>query len=103
MSTARSWGSERTAAQKQASTRASLRKPLCHCVGTIRRSQTQSVRRNPTQSHCLDGVILPFDPTEKYIDVEDIDHMISYFEEKEEYEKCAFLKNFKSNINLDKY
>ena len=51
----------------------------------------------------LDGVILPFDPTEKYIDVEDIDHMISYFEEKEEYEKCAFLKNFKSNINLDKY
>ncbi len=51
----------------------------------------------------LDGVILPFDPTEKYIDVEDIDHMISYFEEKEEYEKCAFLKNFKSNINLDNY
>jgi len=51
----------------------------------------------------LDGVILPFDPTEKYIDVEDINHMISYFEEKEEYEKCAFLKNFKSTINLDKY
>ena len=51
----------------------------------------------------LDGVILPFDPTEKYIDVEDIDHMISYFEEKEEYEKCAVLKNFKSTINLDDY
>ena len=51
----------------------------------------------------LDGVILPFDPTEKYIDVEDINHMISYFEEKEEYEKCAFLKNFKSNINIENY
>jgi hypothetical protein len=29
--------------------------------------------------------------------------MISYFEEIEEYEKCAVLKNFKSTINLEKY
>jgi len=29
--------------------------------------------------------------------------MINYFEEKEEFEKCAVLKNFKSTINLDNY
>ena len=51
----------------------------------------------------LDSLILPFDPTQEYIEVEDIDHMINYFEDKEEYEKCAVLKNFKSTINLDKY
>jgi|TARA_B100001094_G_C17550750_1_gene493639 hypothetical protein len=51
----------------------------------------------------LDSIYLPFDPTKEYIDVEDIDHMISYFEEIEEYEKCAVLKNFKSTINLEKY
>jgi|TARA_R100000149_G_C5878977_1_gene143314 hypothetical protein len=51
----------------------------------------------------LDQVVLPFDPTNEYIDVEDINHMISYFEDKEEYEKCAVLKNFKSTINLDDY
>ena len=51
----------------------------------------------------LDQVVLPFDPTNEYIDVEDINHMISYFEDKEEYEKCAVLKNFKSTIDLDDY
>jgi len=51
----------------------------------------------------LDEIILPFDPTKEYIDEEDIDHMITYFEEKEEYEKCAVLKHFKSTINLDNY
>jgi len=51
----------------------------------------------------LDNVILPFDPTDEYIDIDDINHMINYFEEKEEFEKCAVLKNFKSTINLDNY
>jgi len=51
----------------------------------------------------LDSIYLPFDPTNEYIDEEDVDHMISYFEEIEEYEKCAVLKNFKSTINLEKY
>jgi len=51
----------------------------------------------------LDDVILPFDPTDPHIDIEDINHMINYFEEKEQYEKCIVLKNFKSNTNLDNY
>jgi hypothetical protein len=51
----------------------------------------------------LDDVILPFDPTDPHIDIEDINHMINYFEEKEQYEKCIVLKNFKSTTNLDNY
>jgi|TARA_R100001530_G_scaffold43072_1_gene32771 hypothetical protein len=49
----------------------------------------------------LDGVILPFDPTGEMVEEEDLDHMISYFEGKEDYEKCFILKKFKEQLEIE--
>jgi len=49
----------------------------------------------------LDGVILPFDPTGEMVSEEDLDHMISYFEGKEDYEKCFILKKFKEQLEIE--
>ena len=43
-----------------------------------------------------DSLVLMFDP-DKYDRVEVIDDMIMYFEDEEEYEKCAILKSAKKN------
>ena len=43
-----------------------------------------------------DSLVLMFDP-DQYDRVEVIDDMIMYFEDVEEYEKCAVLKNAKKN------
>jgi len=51
----------------------------------------------------LDGVILPFDPTGDEVEEADINHMIAYFEEKEDYEKCFILKKFKEEIEIEYY
>ena len=49
----------------------------------------------------LDGVILPFDPMEEDIPEEDLDHMIAFFEDKEDYEKCYILKKFKEKLEIE--
>ena len=49
----------------------------------------------------LDGVILPFDPGDEVIAEEDLDHMIAFFEDKEDYEKCYILKKFKEKLEIE--
>ena len=45
----------------------------------------------------LNKMFLPFDPTEDFIVVEDLDHMIEYYENLEEYEKCQKILDIKNN------
>jgi hypothetical protein len=49
----------------------------------------------------LDEIILPFDPVADIIEIEDVDHMISYFEEQEDYEKCEVLMQLKNHLQIE--
>tara|TARA_R110001592_G_scaffold51619_2_gene158653 strand:+ start:954 stop:1202 length:249 start_codon:yes stop_codon:yes gene_type:complete len=49
----------------------------------------------------LDEIILPFDPVADIIEIEDVDHMISYFEEQEDYEKCEVLMQLKNHLEIE--
>jgi hypothetical protein len=49
----------------------------------------------------LDEIILPFDPVADIIEIEDVDHMISYFEEQEDYEKCKVLMQLKNHLQIE--
>ena len=49
----------------------------------------------------LDEIILPFDPVADIIEIEDVDHMISYFEEQEDYEKCEVLMKLKNHLEIE--
>jgi len=49
----------------------------------------------------LDDIILPFDPMADFVEFEDLDHMLCYFEEQEDYEKCQVLLDFKNHLKIE--